>query len=120
MKYLSKFLSLFLIGAMLYATGCTDYDQDIKDLNNKVDELEQTLQGQIDPLKTDLEAVQTALEQAIKDGEALKAQHEEDVKALQEADAKAQEAIQKALEAMEAGDTELDKKIADLKIELNL
>lgn len=113
MKYFSKFLSLFLVGAMLYATGCTDYDQDIKDLNNKVDELEQTLQGQIDPLKADLEAVQTALEAAIADGEALKAQHEEDVKALQDADAKAQEAIEKALEAMEAGDAELDKKIAD-------
>lgn len=113
MKYLSKFLSLFLVGAMLYATGCTDYDQDIKDLNNKVDELEQTLQGQIDPLKTDLEAVQTALEQAIKDGEALKAKHEEDVKALQDADAKAQEAIDAALKAIEEGDAELDKKIAD-------
>lgn len=113
MKYFSKFLSLFLVGAMLYATGCTDYDQDIKDLNNKVDELEQTLQGQIDPLKADLEAVQTALEAAIADGEALKAQHEEDVKALQDADAKAQKAIEEALKAMEAGDAELDKKIAD-------
>lgn len=114
MKYLSKFLSLFLVGAMLYATGCTDYDQDIKDLNNKVDELEQTLQGQIDPLKADLEDVQTALEQAIKDGEALKAKHEEDVKALQAADAKAQEAIDAALKAMEAGDAaELAEKIAN-------
>lgn len=113
MKYFSKFLSLFLVGAMLYATGCTDYDQDIKDLNNKVDELEQTLQGQIDPLKADLEAVQTALKAAIADGEALKAQHEEDVKALQDADAKAQKAIEEALKAMEAGDAELDKKIAD-------
>ena len=69
MNYFSKFLSLFLVGAMLYATGCTDYDQDIKDLNNKVDELEQTLQGQIDPLKADLEAVQTALEQAIEEAQ---------------------------------------------------
>lgn len=67
MKYLSKLLSMFLVGAMLCSTGCTDYDEDIKNLNDKVDNLEQTVQGKIDVLAGDLDAVQAALQNAIDD-----------------------------------------------------
>lgn len=108
MKYLSKFLSLFLVGAMLYATGCTDYDQDIKDLNNKVDELEQTLQGQIDPLKTDLEAVQAALEQAIEEGNAKIAENKEAIDALKAMDKEHDAAIKDAKDAIAAAVVELE------------
>ena len=115
MKYLSKLLSMFLVGAMLYSTGCTDYDEDIANLNDKVDNLEQELvNGQINPLKADLAATKAALEAAIETAKSeILTQHEADVKTLKEADAKAEEAIEAALKAIKDGDDALDKKIAD-------
>lgn len=66
MKYLSKLLSMLLIGGMLFATGCTDYDQDIKNLQ---DEVENTMSEE--SIRTlvagELEEVQTALQNAIDD-----------------------------------------------------
>lgn len=115
MKYLSKLLSMFLVGAMLYSTGCTDYGEDIANLNDKVDNLEQELvNGQINPLKADLAATKAALEAAIETAKSeILTQHEADVKTLKEADAKAEEAIEAALKAIKDGDDALDKKIAD-------
>ena len=34
-----KFLALFLTGTMLAGVGCKDYDDDIDDINKKIDEL---------------------------------------------------------------------------------
>lgn len=65
MKYLSKLLSMFLVGAMLYSTGCTDYETDINNLEKEVEEIKQELNGQIDALKADLGADIEALEGAI-------------------------------------------------------
>ena len=115
MKYLSKLLSMFLVGAMLYSTGCTDYGEDIANLNDKVDNLEQELvNGQINPLKADLAATKAALEAAIETAKSeILTQHEADVKTLKEADAKAEKAIEDALKAIKDGDDALDKKIAD-------
>ncbi|MBQ2023960.1 MAG: hypothetical protein II212_03290 [Alistipes sp.] len=85
MKYLSKLLSVLLMGVMLYSTGCADYDEDITALSDKIDQL---ISGEIQPLKADLAKVKTDLEAAIAAAKAeLKDVHEKDVKALQEADA---------------------------------
>ena len=65
MKYFSKLLSMFLVGAMLYSTGCTDYETDINNIKQDVDQIKQELNGQIDALKADLGADITALEGAI-------------------------------------------------------
>ena len=109
MKYLSKLLGMLLVGAMLYSTGCTDYDADIKNINDRIDNLEKT---QIEPLKKDLADTKTALENAIATAKSeILAQHEADVKDLQAADKKAQEDIAAALEAIKKGDAALDERL---------
>ena len=40
MKYFSKLLSMLLVGAMLVSTACTDYAEDIKNTNERVDKVE--------------------------------------------------------------------------------
>ena len=120
MKYLSKLLSMLLVGVMLSVTACTDYDQDIKDLNNKVDALEKELvEGQINPLKADLAATKAALEAAIADANDKIAENKAAVEALKEVDkqhsediADAQEAIADAIVAI--GDLE-DKHDGDIE-----
>lgn len=109
MKYLSKLLGMLLVGAMLYSTGCTDYDADIKDINNRIENLEKT---QIEPLKKDLADTKTALENAIATAKSeILAKHEADVKDLKAADKEAQEAIAAALEAIKKGDAALDERL---------
>ena len=104
MKYLSKLLSMFLVGAMLYSTGCTDHAADIKDINNRLDEL---VQNEIDPLKADLDKTKTELQAAIADVNEAIEDHAEDLAALESAVADAEEAI----EDLEAADDELLTKI---------
>lgn len=104
MKYLSKLLSMLLVGAMLYSTGCTDYDQEIKDINNRLDEL---VQNEIDPLKVNLDNVKTELQAAIADVNEAIEDHASDLETLQGAVADAEEAI----EGLEAADGELLTKI---------
>ena len=104
MKYLSKLLSMFLVGAMLYSTGCTDHAADIKDINNRLDEL---VQNEIDPLKADLDKTKTELQAAIADVNEAIEDHAEDLAALESAVADAEEAI----EGLEAADGELLTKI---------
>ena len=65
MKNLSKLLSIFLIGSMLVTVGCSKYDDDIKALNNRVDDIESQMNTTISPLKTDLEAVKTQLAELV-------------------------------------------------------
>jgi len=54
----SNFVKLFLAGASLLAVGCTDYGQDIQNLNDRIDDLQTDV---IDPLAVDLEAVKADL-----------------------------------------------------------
>ncbi len=85
MKYFSKLLSMFLLGAMLLPVGCTDYDEDIQAVNDRIDDL---LSGEIEPLKADLAAAVTDLEGAIESAVAtINATHKADVEALRAADA---------------------------------
>ena len=116
MKYLSKLLSMFLVGAMLYSTGCTDHAADIKDINNRLDEL---VQNEIDPLKADLDKTKTELQAAIADVNEAIEDHAEDLAALESAVADAEEAIE---DLRRVGDTlddeakgEIDKVIKKLE-----
>ena len=103
MKYFSKLLSMLLVGAMLFTVGCTDYDEDIKHLEEKVDDIVETLYNdEINPLKADLADTKANLEQLKQDLEdalaALETKHDEDIaeiKALLES--KIAEANQKIL-----------------------
>ena len=36
-SFLSKFCGMFLAGALFAVAGCTDYDEDIREINNKLD-----------------------------------------------------------------------------------
>lgn len=108
MKYFSKLLSMLLVGAMLFTVGCTDYDEDIKNLEEKVDDIVETLYNdEINPLKADLADTKANLEQLKQDLEealaALETKHDEDIaeiKALLES--KIAEANQKILNLEEA------------------
>ncbi|MBQ3203406.1 MAG: hypothetical protein IJB39_00295 [Alistipes sp.] len=85
MKYFSKLLSMFLLGAMLLPVGCTDYDEDIQAVNDRIDDL---LSGEIEPLKADLATAVASLEAAIAEAEAtITEKHNKDIEALRAADA---------------------------------
>lgn len=47
-NFITKFLALFLSGAMLAVVGCKDYDDDIDKINGRLDDLEVTT-GKIAP-----------------------------------------------------------------------
>ena len=116
MKYFSKLLSMLLIGAMLVVTSCTDYDEDIKNLNNKVDDLKQELvEGQINPLKADLAATKTALEAAIADANKKVAENKEAIEALEEVDKAHEAAIAEANAAIAAAVATLEGQLAELE-----
>ncbi|MBE6214314.1 MAG: hypothetical protein E7131_06530 [Rikenellaceae bacterium] len=106
MKYLSKLLSVLLMGVMLYSTGCADYDEDIKSINNRIDQL---VSGEIQPLKADLAKVKSDLEAAIAAAQAeLKNIHDVDIANLKSAD-----------EALDAKIATANEKILDLEEALN-
>lgn len=84
MKNLSKLLSIFLIGSMLVTVGCSKYDDDIKALNNRVDDIESQMNTTISPLKADLEAVKTQLAELVAADAELTAKHEADLKTLKD------------------------------------
>ncbi len=103
------------MGVMLYSTGCTDYDEDIKNINDRIDNLEQT---QIDPLKTDLKALQSALQSAIKDGNEKIADNKKAIDELKAVDAEHDAAIKEATDAIAAAVTRiaaLEAGLEDLK-----
>ena len=114
MKYLSKLLSVILIGSMLCTVGCADYDEDIRDLNNKIDNIQNSLMDdQISPLKTDFETIKTQLEELISDTETLTATHKADLATL----TKANEDLAKRIKSLE--DANYAKAIADAIAEFN-
>jgi chromosome segregation ATPase len=116
MKYLSKLLSMLLVGAMLYSTGCTDYGADIDKLNEKVDELYETLQdGQIDPLKADLAQTKEDLAKAEAAIAALTTKHNEDIAALKAVDTQLDGKITAANDAILALEAALEQEVKDLE-----
>ena len=115
MKYLSKFLSMLLVGAMLYSTGCTDYDADIRDMQEQIDDMRtELIEGEINPLKVNLESLRQALEDAIEEGNAKIAENKTAIDALVATDAEHDEAIEEANNAIAEALTE----IATLESEL--
>lgn len=100
MKYLSKLLSMLLIGGMLFATGCTDYDQDIKDINRELNEINDQLNGRVNALAADLDAVEAALQAAIDEANQKVAENKEAIEDLQAVDAEHDAAIAEANQAI--------------------
>lgn len=60
-NFITKFLALFLSGAMLAVVGCKDYDDDIDKINGRLDDLEVTT-GKIAPLEQQMSGLQTSLD----------------------------------------------------------
>lgn len=134
MKYFSKLLSMLLVGAMLFTVGCTDYDEDIKNLKQEVNDIVETLYNdEINPLKADLADTKANLEQLKQDLEdalaALETKHDEDIEALKTLlESKIAEANQKILDlegaladevaAREAAITALTNQLNEAKTEL--
>ena len=97
MKKFFRMVSMFVLaGATLAYTGCTDYDEDIEAINDRIDKLEtgklKTVEEQISSLSasvTDLQAAKAKTESAIaalqSSLSALESKHDADIKALEEA-----------------------------------
>lgn len=125
MKYLSKLMSMLLIGGMLFTIGCTDYDSDIKNLQDRVDEVENELQKEMDDrinaLDADLDAVETALKGLIKEANDKIAANETAINNLKSVDAEHEKAIKEAKDAIAAAVERiatLETKLAALTKEL--
>ena len=123
MKYLSKLLSMLLVGVLLFA-GCTDYDEDIKNLNNKIDKVQSSLMDDhISPLKSDLEKAKTDLAALVETAKAeLAAAHKADVDALKVKDTELNGLIAAANTAIAAANqriSDLEGQLAAAKTELN-
>lgn len=138
-KYFLNLAKVFLFGAAFAVVGCTDYDEDIRELNERIDT--EILEGQIAPLKTDLAqtkadleaadaAMKAALDAQIADVNALIAQlgakHDADIVAVNQAlddkiaavnqsisdlNSKHDTDIKNLTEAMNAGDAALEGKL---------
>lgn len=120
MKYLSKLLSMLLVGAMLYSTGCTDWGKDIENLENKVDEIQKELQeGQINPLKADLAQTKEDLAKAQEAINALTTKHNEDIEALKAVDSQLDGKIKAANDAILALEGTLEQEVAALEAEID-
>lgn len=90
MKYLSKLLGMFLVGSMLMTAGCADYDEDIRDLNTKIEDVQTSFDERLSEMESDLEATQGELDELIANIEASKS----DLEALKNA----YEAFKKSIE----------------------
>lgn len=101
-----KILNFFLCGAMFIASAgmfvsCSDYDDDIKDLNQKIENLDKSLSGQIE---TKIQAVNTTIQ-------GLQNQLDQVEEAYQEADAALKKEFNEENEARKAD-------LAALKLQL--
>ena len=97
MKKFFRMVSMFVLaGATLAYTGCTDYDEDIEAINDRIDKLEtgklKTVEEQVASLTSTVSALQDAqskAESAIaalqSSLSALESKHAADIKALEEA-----------------------------------
>ena len=130
MKYLSKLLSILLVGAMLYSTGCTDYAHDIQDVNNRVDQEVATLTGALqkavedaqkanDALQAEIDALETQLAGVETELTGVKSELEQAKKDLADLQSKAATKEElAALEAKVATKAELAEQLAALQTEL--
>ena len=97
MKKFFRMVSMFVLaGATLAYTGCTDYDEDIEAINDRIDMLEtgklKTVEEQVASLNktvADLQDAQSKAQSAIEALQsslsALQTKHDADIKALEEA-----------------------------------
>lgn len=124
MKYFSKLLSMFLVGMVLVSVGCTDYDEQIRDLHNKIDQnqtdMTEKVDAEINALEADLAQVKADLEAAL---EAMKnelsTKHKEDVDALKAIDAELDGKIAAANDAILALEGELAQEVSRLEGEID-
>ena len=110
MKKFFRMVSMFVLaGATLAYTGCTDYDEDIEAINDRIDKLEtgklKTVEEQISSLSasvTDLQAAKAKTESAIEALQSalsdLQTKHNADIKALEEAYNAADKNLQTSIE----------------------
>ena len=134
MKYLSKLLSMLLIGSMLWTVGCAKYDDEISDLNNKIENLESMMNDQMTPMETDLTAIKAQLTELISATDALTATHKADlatltkanedlgkrIKALEDVDHAQQiaDAINVAVDALNKKDAAFESQLADIIVDV--
>lgn len=110
MKKFFRMVSMFVLaGATLAYTGCTDYDEDIEAINDRIDMLEtgklKTVEEQVASLNTTVKNLQDAQSKAQSAIEALQSalgdlqtKHDADIKALEEAYKKADDALKTSIE----------------------
>ena len=110
-----KFLALFLTGTLLAGVGCKDYDDDIKEINNKIEGLETGKLASLEEQLNSLKVTISTLEQADKD---LQQKINEQEKAISSATGdieQLEKELEKAVKAHESLQTNIDnlKKYCD-------
>lgn len=88
--------ALLLAGTMLVTTGCTDYDDDIRDVNKRLDDLTTETMANFDTQSEALKSLKESLEKAEADIKANAENLAKEKKALEEALAALQKASEKA------------------------
>lgn len=109
---------------VLVSVGCTDYDEQIRDLHNKIDQnqtdMTEKVDAEINALEADLAQVKADLEAAL---EAMKnelsTKHKEDVDALKAVDAELDGKIAAANDAILALEGELAQEVSRLEGEID-
>ncbi len=113
----SKVTALLLAGAMMVTSGCTDYKDDIQDLNKRLDDLNAETVANFETQKNAMETLQKELEKADDDIQKNIDAIESDIKKLQDADATLKKAMEDADAALkkelEAADAALKKAMED-------
>lgn len=92
----SKVTALLLAGTMLVTTGCTDYDDDIRDVNKRLNDLTTETMANFDTQSDALKSLKESLEKAEADIKANAENLAKEKKALEEALATLQKASEKA------------------------
>ena len=85
-KNLFNITKALLLGLAFVAVGCSDYDEDIKDLNNRIDAVTSKITGEIDLTKVDLDNTKKDLNSAKETLAALQVKHDADIAALKASD----------------------------------
>lgn len=113
----SKVTALLLAGAMVVTSGCTDYKDDIQDLNKRLDDLNAETVANFETQKKAMETLQKELEKADDDIQKNIDNIESDIKKLQDADKVLEQAMKDADAALkkelEAADAALKKAMED-------
>ena len=116
----------FLLGLALVAVGCSDYDEDIKDLNNRIDAVTSQITGEIDLTKVDLDNTKKDLNAAKDALAALQVKHDADIAALKASDETLKSSIAEANNAivalkgdLTAAESALNNKVDGVQAELD-